>query len=156
MEPSRLALPTLLVTLLLAAAGCGKGDSHADHAPAGGHAHTAPHGGKLLELGEHAGNIEVVRDPAAGKITIYLLDGHAENFVRIAAPAVDLIAYAGGEKRALSLKAVANAATGETVGNTSQFEGQAEWLKKSGEINGEIGPVEVRGTKFPPVAFQLK
>jgi hypothetical protein len=129
---------------------------HEHAAAGGGHVHTAPHGGKLVELGEHAFNLEFVREPATGTLTVYLLDGHAENFVRIAAPAINLTAYAGGEKRTLSLAAVANAATGETLGNTSQFEARADWLKKSGEINGEIGPVEIRGSRFGPVAFQLK
>lgn len=139
--------------LIIALSSCAK---HSDAHAGGGHAHTAPHGGKLLELGQHAGNLELVRDTATGTLTVYVLDGHAENFVRIAAPALEATVFAGGQKRTLSLKAVANPATGETVGNTSQFEAQADWLKAGGELNGEIGTVEVRGTKFAPTAFQLK
>lgn len=133
--------------------GCAKQESHPS---GGGHVHQAPHGGKLVELGQHAYNLELVRDAAAGKLTVYLLDGHAENFIRSAAPALEVTAFAGGQKRTLALKAVANTATGETVGNTSQFEGQADWLKAGGELNGEISATEIRGTKFGPVAFQLK
>ena len=148
------AFVSLLVASLALLAGCSKHDDHA-HA-GGGHAHTAPHGGKLIELGEHAGNLELVRDAATGTLTVYVLDGHAENFIRIAAPALEATAFAGGQKRTLSLKAVANPATGETVGNTSQFEARADWLKSGGELNGEIGVVEMRGTRFGPTAFQLK
>jgi len=144
---------SLLVSVAVASlAGCAK---HG-HEAGGGHVHKAPHGGTLLEVGAHAFNLEVVRDSAAGKLTVYVLDGHAENFVRIAARELQVTAYAGGERRVLALAPVANPATGETVGNTSQFEAQADWLKQSGALNGEIGPLEIRETKFPPVAFQLK
>ena len=144
----------LALAVLVLAAGCGKpaggGGGH------GGHAHTAPHGGLLVEVGEHAYNVELVRDADAGKLTAYILDGHAENFVRLAMPSFDLVAITGGERKALTLRAVANAATGETVGNTSQFEAQADWLKKSGEFPGTIAALEIKGTTFRDIAFYLK
>ncbi len=148
-------LPSCVALLvLLTFSACSKPDGH-DHS-GGGHVHKAPHGGKLVELGQHAYNVELVRDAATGKLTAYLLDGHAENFIRIATPAIEITALSGGQKRTLSLTAVANTVTGETVGNTSQFEAQADWLKSSSELNGEIGATEIRGTKFGPAAFQLK
>jgi hypothetical protein len=146
--------PFLALVVILLAAGCGKpaggGGGH------GGHAHTAPHGGLLVEVGEHAYNVELVRDADAGKLTAYILDGHAENFVRLAMPSFDLVAITGGERKALTLRAVANAATGETVGNTSQYEAQADWLKKSGEFPGTISALEIKGTTFRDIAFYLK
>lgn len=142
------------LTLLIGLVGCSKSPDHA--ASGGGHAHRAPHGGTLVEIGQHAYNLELVRDAAAGKLTAYVLDGHAENFIRIKAPTIELIAFAGGERRPLSLKAVANSVTGETVGDTSQFEAQADWLKSIGEFAGTIPSVEIRGSKFDSVALQLK
>lgn len=142
----------LVATVLLA--GCSKSPDHA--ASAGGHAHAAPHGGVLFEIGEHAYNLELVRDKSAGKLTAYLLDGHAENFVRIAAPSIELTAIAGGERRPLTLQAVANPATGETVGNTSQFEAQADWLKSVGEFAGTISTLEIKGTRFDNVGIHLR
>jgi hypothetical protein len=140
-------LRPLLATLALAAlAGCGKRDPHAD---------TAPHGGLLVEIGDHAYNVELVRDDDAGKLTAYILDGHAENFVRLAAPAITVTAYAAGARQTATLAAIANSATGETVGNTSQFEGPAAWLKDAGEFNGEVGALEIKGSKFAPTAFKL-
>jgi hypothetical protein len=148
-------LPVAFAALAFAVlAGCGKRDPHAGH-DHGGHVHKAPHGGHLVELGDHAANLELVRDDAAGKLTAYVLDGHAENFVRIAAPSISLTAYAAGARQTVTLAAVANSATGETVGNTSQFEGPAPWLKDAGEINGEVGAIEIKGAKFPPAAFKL-
>jgi hypothetical protein len=146
-------LPLFALVALLLVAGCSKSQ---DHAASGGHAHTAPHGGYLFEIGEHAYNLELVRDKSAGKLTAYLLDGHAENFVRIAAPALELTAIAGGERRPLSLKAVANPATGETVGNTSQFEAQADWLKSVGEFAGTIESLEIKGTRFSNIAIHVR
>ncbi|MBL9202425.1 MAG: hypothetical protein JNL39_18085 [Opitutaceae bacterium] len=145
----------LLVPLAIAAlAGCGKHDSHAGH-DHGGHVHKAPHGGLLVEIGDHAYNVELVRDDAAGKLTAYVLDGHAENFVRLAAPSITVTAYAAGGRQTATLAAVANTATGETVGNTSQFEGPAAWLKDAGEFNGEVGALEIKGSRFSPAAFKL-
>jgi len=44
--------------------------------------------------------------------------------------------------------------TGETVGNTSQFEAQADWLKTAGEFAG-IVTVEIKGSKFEKISFVL-
>jgi hypothetical protein len=156
----------LAVLLLCTFAGCSKnsehkdyskapvGEAHAGHNHSHAHVHTAPHGGTLVELGNHAFNVELLRDPATGKLTAWILDAHAENFVRIASPAIEVVAIPGGKFTPLSLAAVANPATGETVGSTSQFEVQADWLKTSGPFSG-IVTVEIRGTKFEKVAFAL-
>ena len=56
-----------------------------DHGSSGGHhVHVAPHGGQLLEVGEHGSgfNLELLLHPD-GFLKIYVLDAHAENFVRI-------------------------------------------------------------------------
>jgi len=148
----------LFLSLVFVAAALVSGCAKHDHEkPAsGGHVHTAPHGGTLVELGEHAYNLELVREGEAGKLVAYVLDGHAENFIRIAAPSIEVVAQTGGQRRVLTLAATANVATGETVGSTSQFEVQADWLKTIGDFNGEIGVVDIRGTKFGPAAFSLK
>lgn len=126
---------------------CSKHD--ASHAA---HQHTAPHGGTLVELGEHAYSVEFLRDRAAGKLTVWVLDGHAEKFVRITSPALELIAMPGGKYTPLSLQAVANDATGEKIGDTSQFEAQADWLKTADEFAG-ILTIEIRGKKYEQVPY---
>lgn len=155
MKLPRLLAASLLPLVLALLLGCGKKDPHAGHDHGGGHVHKAPHDGHLVELGDHAANLELVRDDAAGKLTAYVLDGHAENFIRIAAPSITVTAYAAGARQTVTLVAVANTATGETVGNTSQFEGPAPWLKGAGEFTGETGPIEIKGAKFGPAAFKL-
>jgi hypothetical protein len=146
-------LLTLAATALLATA-CSKSHDHDKKSSSAGHVHVAPHGGTLVEIGDHVYNLELVRDNAAGKLTAYVLDGHAENFVRIAAPSFPLIAMPGGQYTPLVMKAVANASTGETVGDTSQFEVQADWLKDAPDFSG-IFTIEIKGTKFEQVAYHL-
>jgi hypothetical protein len=152
----KITLRAFLASLLLCTlAACGKHDSHAGHNHGTGHAHAAPHGGTLVELGSHAFNVEFVHEPAAGKLTAYLLDGHAENFVRISAPSFDISATVAGTKQTLTLAAVANPATGEKVGATSQFEATADWLKTAPAFEGTITALTIRDNPFKGVAFKL-
>lgn len=136
---------------------CSKSD-HPDRAPKSAapapHVHKAPHDGTLVEIGDHAYNLELVRDPAAGTLTAYVLDGHAENFVRITSLTIELVAMPGGQYTPLTLQAVANPSTGETVGNTSQFAVQADWLKTAGGFSG-IFTIEIKGTKFEQVSYHV-
>jgi hypothetical protein len=138
------------------ATGCSKSHDHALDKKSSGaaHVHVAPHGGTLVEIGDHAYNLELLRDKAAGKLTAWVLDGHAENFVRLKAASFQLIAMPGGKFTPLAMQAVANPATGETVGDTSQFEVQADWLKTAGAFSG-IFTLEIKGTKFEQVAYSL-
>ena len=146
-------LPALAALLILTFGGCSRPESSSG---GGGHTHRAPHGGTLVEIGQHAYNLELVRDAGAGKLTAYVLDGHAENFIRVTIPSFELIAITGGERKPLTMRAVANTATGETVGDTSQFEAQADWLKNTGEFPGLIPSIDIRGTKFDNVALQMR
>ena len=147
----------LATTLALAFSACAKKDPHAghDHSAHAKHAHTAPHGGTLVELGEHAFNLEFVRNAAAGKLTAYLLDGHAENFIRIYAASFEVVIKGGTVPRTLTFKSVANTATGEMVGDTSQFEAQADWLKTTATFDAMLTSLEIRGTTFSAVAFNF-
>lgn len=130
-------------------------ERRSDHAKGAGtaptHQHAAPHGGILIEVGDHQFNVELVHDAAAGTLTLYTLDAHAENFVRIAMPAIEIAINAGGQTRSLTLLPVANAATGETVGATSQYQVQAEWLKDLSRLNGTVILLDFNGAKFTQV-----
>jgi hypothetical protein len=61
---------------------------------------------------------------------------------------VEVTVKVGAEKKAISLKAVANAATGETVGDTSQFEAQADWMKGSAPLEVAVAAIEIKGRRF--------
>ena len=151
------SLTALFATTAFLFTGCGKKDSHAghDHAAHAGHAHTAPHGGTLVELGDHAYNLEFVRDAATGRLSAYVLDGHAEHFIRIKAASFEVVASGGPEKRVLVFKAAANPATGETAGDTSQFDAQADWLKTTATFDATLASLDIKGTTFSAVAFNF-
>ncbi len=152
--------PVTLLTLaaaILAAFGCAKStDDHAGHNHAAAkHEHKAPHGGTPVVLGAEVYHLELVRDPAAGRLTAYVLDGEMENFIRVKAPSFTVAVGGGAAKRTLTFRAIANSATGETVGDTSQFEAEADWLKSEGSFDATLAALEIRGTKFENVAFNF-
>jgi hypothetical protein len=148
----KIFLPLLIIAALVA--GCSKsGSDHAGHDHH--HHHTAPHGGTLVELGDHLFNVELVRDAAAGKLSLYVLDAHAENFVRTALPGIALTVQAGAATHTLPLLPVANAATGETVGDTALYEATAAWLTTTATFTGEIPRLELKGRTFTNVKFSF-
>lgn len=114
------------------------------------HAHTAPHGGALVELGEHFGFLEFVLDAGAGTLTAYVLDGGAEQAVRIAQPtlAVAFTAPQALAGQTLSLAAKANVLTGETVGDTSEFVVTHPALKGQTAFSARVTEVVVKGQTF--------
>ncbi len=146
-----------LVSVLVVLSGCKKQDhAHADHAHNhGGHVHTAPHGGVLVELGEHAFNLEFVVQPDAGRLLVYLLSGHADQFVRSNLPSIELWIMDGEQSRELVLQAMANPITGETVGNTSLFSAEADWLKRGAAFTGVIKSVSLGGARFEGIRFAI-
>lgn len=146
----------------LALGSCG-GDKSAAPAPAGAqakpahHEHHPPHEGALAELGEEFAHLEFTLDPAEGKLTAYALDGEAENSVRLKQPTIRValkLAKPGGARSLdLDLAAVANALTGETVGDTSEFAAASAELKGAASFEGTIREVEIRGSRFRDAHF---
>ena len=152
----------LALSLTLGFSGCGPsstsnpkvadGPTH-DHAH--GHAHHAPHGGTAVVLGAEAYHIEFVLDAAAGQLSAYVLDGEMENFIRIQAPAIEVVAQVAAGEQTLLFKPVANSATGETEGDTSLYRASAEWLRVTPKFDGVIKSITVRGQEFKSVPFNF-
>ncbi|MEO6244092.1 MAG: hypothetical protein ABIQ12_01545 [Opitutaceae bacterium] len=149
---------TLAAALVFAFSACAKKDPHAGHDHSThkhDHEHKAPHGGTAVVLGKEAFHLELVRDAAAGKLTAYVLDGEMENFIRLKAAAFEVAVTSGSAPRRLTFQPVANSATGETVGDTSQFEASADWLKTTTAFDATLVSLEIRGTTFAAVAFNF-
>jgi hypothetical protein len=154
---------TSLAALALALCACK--DKHADHdhpkpgdakkAAAHQHEHTPPHGGAPVVLGDEEFHLEFVRDAAAGKLQLYVLDGHMDQFVRLAADRIEVTATIAGAPQLLTFAPVANPATGEKVGDTSLFETQANWLKTATHFDAVVKLVEVKGKAFKDVKFNF-
>ncbi len=126
----------------------------------GRHEHTAPHGGTLVVFGDEFAHLELVLDPEEGKLTAYLLDGEAENPIRIKQRYIELkisIDEPSNQKVGLNfpvrLKAVANALTGETEGDTSQFTGQSDQYKGVTNFEAVVAEIVVKGKEFKNVVF---
>jgi hypothetical protein len=119
------------------------------------HEHKPPHGGTAVVLGTEIYHLELVRDAAAGKVQAYVLDGELENFIRIAQPEIIIQVTEPASAGRLVLHAVGSPATGETVGDTSLFEGQADWLKTTGTFDGSVQQVTIKGTAFSAVTFNF-
>lgn len=121
---------------------------------AGHHEHVAPHGGTLIELGEHQYQLEWVSDSGVGRLTLYVLDAHAENYVRIAMPSIVVLLKTPQGNAEVRLQAVGNSKTGETVGDTSQFEILDGAWKGVRSFEGVFQEVLIRGTRFHDVPFK--
>ena len=152
-----LFLPVLLLGLAgLGAGGCGGGDTPAKPAEAvHHHEHVPPHGGTAVELGHEEFHVEFVLDAAAGRLTAYVMDGELEQFVRVAVPSFEVVAQVGGAEQVLPFTAVANAATGEKAGDTSQFEAVAAWLKATTNFDATLRELTVRTQTYRAVKFNF-
>ncbi|NBR85443.1 MAG: hypothetical protein EB141_03460 [Verrucomicrobia bacterium] len=148
------SLTALLAALALACLGGCSGDTKPSHGH-GGHHHEPPHGGTAIDLGEEEAHVEFVLDAAAGKLTAYVLKAHMAGFQRITQESLELVATVGGKPETLTLKAVANAATGEKAGDTSQFEAQADWLKAAKTFHAELKSITVRDKAYTALKFNF-
>ena len=144
------------VAASLLIAGCG-GDSssHADGHSEDAHGHTAKYGGKLVELGRHEANLEFVFDPVDGRLTVYALDAHAENFVRLPLDGITAQVTVNGVEQTLVLRPIGNSATGEKPGDTSQFQGAADGLKAATRIEVLVKELPFKSKQFRDIRTTL-
>ena len=141
----------LYLCIILLLLGCG-GDSSPHHQHH--HVHIAPHGGTLVELGDHEFNLEFVHEEDTGSLGLYVLGAHAEKYLRISQSSISIRLAAGDESQEIILEAVANELTKETVGDTSYFSAQSDWLKRH-VFSGKIVSVDINGSIFADVSFDL-
>lgn len=154
---TRLPFAALVLPLAFFVGACTKKEAPAPAAgaPVAKHEHHPPHGGTPVVLGDEVYHLEFVRDAEAGRLSAYILDGEMENFIRSTAPSFEIVATIGGERHPLVLQAVANLATGETVGSTSLFEASADWLKTTPSFDAVLTRLDIRGTTFSAVPFNF-
>lgn len=115
------------------------------------HAHTAPHGGTLVDL--EGAHLELTLDRQTGKITGYILDAEAEKAVRIEQKVIRMIAATKTQTIVVDLEAVGNPLTGEKPGDTSQFEGRSTPLKDLAEFECQVKEITVKGKLLGAAPF---
>ena len=137
---------------LFALTSCGpNGDSGAG----ADHHHEPPHGRTGVVLGDEDSHLEFVLDAAAGRMQAYVLSAHMESFVRISADWFAVTAKLPDREETLTFKPVANNATGETVGDTSMFEVQANWFKTNKTFDAVLKEITIKGKTYRNVAFNF-
>jgi hypothetical protein len=118
------------------------------------HQDVAPHGGTPVAVGDDY-KLELVRDGETGTLSGYVLDDEMEEFIRSSSPSLTIHVKATGGAFTLVLNAVANPATGERLGDTSLFQGRADWLRSVDSFAGTIEGVVIRGTQFSRITFNF-
>ena len=163
-----ISLMILASLIVFGQAGCGGGHDHSEvghhhdppHGGAGGHDHSEvghhhdpPHGGAGVTLGDEDAHIEFLVDEEAGTVTAWFFTPHMEQYLRIKAESFEVLAKLPDGEVVLTFVAVANAGTGETVGDTSQFVARADWLTGSGSFDAVLSEVSVRGKVYRSIGF---
>lgn len=106
----------------------------------------------VIELGKEEYHLELVHEAGNESITAYILDGELEKFVRL--PLKEFTVTVQGEaKRRLEFVACENRATGETVGDTSEFTARDSWLKTNTEFDARLNEIKIGNRVYRDVAF---
>lgn len=108
------------------------------------HHHVAPHGGHLIELGDHLLNAEVLLEADTGRLVIYLLDAHAENTAPVALEQIEFDVE-GGTPIVLAAEPQDN----DPPGHSSRFvaSGDAVTVDDIEELHGSL-TIEVDGQSY--------
>jgi phenylpropionate dioxygenase-like ring-hydroxylating dioxygenase large terminal subunit len=134
-------------------AGCGRSDPVP--VPASGsshHQHLPPHGGTVVELGPDQYHLELVHEAGSDQITAYVLDGEMEKFIRIS-QAQFQIRVTHPSLGPLDFHAIESAATGERVGDTSEFTASTSWLKTNAVFDGTLSEIKIAGQAYRDISF---
>jgi hypothetical protein len=113
------------------------------------------HGGSLVEIGDEAAYVELVLDKEAGKLKAYVMDGEAEDPVRLAQKSLWLKVRAQGRRLRLKLEALADPLSGERSGDSSVFEADLKLLAGIESFHGELEQMEVLGQVFEKTTFEF-
>ncbi|MFN0136842.1 MAG: hypothetical protein ACKVS9_12085 [Phycisphaerae bacterium] len=139
--------------------GGGTTSGEAEHDCSG---HKAPRGGTLVPLGNHFAHLEVLLDKDAGRLDIYVLDGHAEHALRSKSGKLDLTVrvtenasgpVAEPKPISLTVPGVGSALSGESPEDTSHFSFTSDALKGAAKIDATVVRIAVKGEELSAIRF---
>ena len=110
------------------------------------HADAPPHGGQVVELGNHAAHAELLLVPDTGEVIVYVLDRDGKPGKRIAQPSVLVDIETSGRGVRLELKAAPE--DGEATGDASRFTARSEDLLRVGSARVTLRWILVDGQVF--------
>lgn len=116
------------------------------------HADTPPHGGLVLELGNHTAHAEILLVPDTGEMTVHILDADGQPGKRIAQPSVLVDVETSGRTVRLDLEA--DPLEGEKAGDASRFTGRSEDLLRVGDAQITLRWILVDGQVFSDTVAQ--
>jgi hypothetical protein len=108
-----------------------------------GHAHHGPHGGHLIEVGDHVAHVEFLHDPKAGTVTLHVVTGKDPNTPLKLTHAPDLKLVTRKGPKVLPTKPVGGDAHG-----ASQFQ-VTDPLLQVDPLKGRIA-LEIGGKAYNP------
>ncbi len=127
----------LLAAALVFLTACGDSEDSHDHesnpAAASGHAEHGPHGGELIELGDHVAHLEVVHDDDSGTITLYSLDADLKPTTLSKAPVLNFVAGSGPKQVTATPK---GGSKSEWVFSDPALKGEPEGARLRVVLNG--------------------
>lgn len=154
MKQTKIIITFALAGLILAGCQQKMSDTPGTPPPAK-HQHKLLHGGTPVVLGDEEYHLELILSFSEGKLRAFVMDGEFENFVRITATNFEVTARLAGKDETLTFNALANRATGETVGDTSAFEAQADWLKTNTTFDAVLKQLTIRTKVYENVQFNF-
>ena len=140
--------------------GCGGGHDHEhghnhDHNHGDGHGHKAPHGGKLVNVGDEFCHLEFVQEPESNRLQLHVMRFHPEMPVKFVMEQIEVSAKVGDEEKAVIFKPVELDGVTATDQPTSLYMAEVDWLKKAANFNGTVRELKIEGKIFSEIAFQF-
>ena len=116
------------------------------------HSHHPPHRGTTVELGKEEYHLELVHESGTSQMTAYILDGEMEKFIRV--PLGEFLIHIVGQSgETLRFQAVGNPATGEKIGDSSEFIASSSWLTNHGLFDGIVVEIKIGLKTYQGVTF---
>ena len=146
---------TLLLTLALVA--CGGDSEHGeDHSHVGheGHNHAPKYGGRLVELGDHEFQVELLLYSNEGKLEAYMWDGHVEVPIPCAMTSIKIEGEADAKSFTIELQQAPPLYGKPIKGKSTKFSGQHDALKGALGFKGKLVEVTLADKTFSAVAFE--